>query len=270
MSDRPSRLGIAYLGLVYLFLFFPAILVVVFSFNNSRFWIFPLKGFTLRWYEELASMPDALEAIRNSFLVAFPTMLLSVLVGGMVAFAFFRWRFRLKGAAEGLMIAPLLIPNLILGIALLILLVAFKVRMGAHTVILGHTMFTIPYVVLLLNARYYAFDPSLEAAARSLGAGTWMTFRRVVLPHLAPALISGGLVAFAISFNELILAFFLTGGGFNTLPVYMYSLIEFEPSPVINALASGVFLFATLSIGIAMVIGGRAVVMMGSDEPAAK
>ena len=97
-----------------------------------------------------------------------------------------------------------------------------------------------------------------------------MTFRRVVLPHLAPALISGGLVAFAISFNELILAFFLTGGGFNTLPVYMYSLIEFEPSPVINALASGVFLFATLSIGIAMVIGGRAVVMMGSDEPAAK
>ena len=168
------------------------------------------------------------------------------------------------------MIAPLLIPNLILGIALLILLVAFKVRMGAHTVILGHTLFTIPYVVLLLNARYYAFDTNLEAAARSLGAGTWMTFRRVVLPHLAPALISGGLVAFAISFNELIIAFFLTGGGFNTLPVYMYSLIEFEPSPVINALASGVFLLATLAIGIAMAIGGRAVVMMGGDEPAAK
>lgn len=266
MEQRIGWLGISYLTLVYVFLFAPAVLVVVFSFNESRFWTFPLKGFTLQWYRELLDRPDAIAAIRGSLLVAFPTMIFSVLVGGSVAFAFHRWRFRMKGLAEGSMVMPLLIPNLIWGIALLILMVALKVPMGAVTVIVGHILFTVPYVILLVNARYHTLDPNLEDAARSLGAGTWLTFRRIVLPHLLPALLSGGVIAFAISFNELILAFFLTGGGFNTLPMYIYSLINFEPSPVVNALASIVFLAAIATTLLAFLIGGREAVLIGRDK----
>lgn len=266
MDRRLGWMGTVYLGLVYAFLFFPAILVVVFSFNRSRFWAFPLKGFTIRWYEELVLRPEALEAVRNSLVVAVPTMILAALVGGSVAIAFHRRRFRLKGAAEGLMLMPLLIPSLIWGIALLIFLTALKMPMGAATVVAGHVLFTTPYVILLVNARFHTLDPNLESAARSLGAGGWMTFREVVLPHLMPALISGGLISFAISFSDLILAFFLAGGGFNTLPVYIYSLIQFEPSPVINAVASLVFAVAVVVMLAALVVGGREAVLVGPEE----
>ncbi len=266
MKRQVGWLGLTYLTLVYVFLFAPAILVVVFSFNSSKFWNFPLRGFTLDWYVELWERPEAMEAVRNSLLVGFPTMVMAVLVGGSVAFALHRWRFRFKSLAEGLLVLPLLIPNLIWGIALLILLVALSVPMGAITVVVGHVLYTVPYVILLVAARYHSLDPNLEDAARSLGAGTWLTFRRIVLPHILPALLSGGIVAFAISFNELILAFFLTGNGFNTLPIYIYSLLSYEPSPVVNALAAIVFLAAVATILIAILIGGREAVLVGRAE----
>jgi spermidine/putrescine transport system permease protein len=266
MDRNLSKFGVLYLVIIYFFLFAPAILVVIFSFNNSKFWIFPLKGFTLKWYNELWEQPAAIEAIINSLLVAFPTMVLSVLIGGAVALAFHKWKFRIKGLSESMMVMPLLIPNLIWGIALLILMVALNFPMGAASIILGHTLFTIPYIILLVNARFLSLDPHLEDAARSLGANTWMTFHRIILPHLLPSLLSGGVISFAISFNELILAFFLTGNGFNTLPMYIYSLINFEPSPIVNALASIVFLTATLTIVVAVLIGGREAIMLSNGK----
>lgn len=266
MERRLGRLGVAYLSAIYVFLFLPAVLVVVFSVNRSRFWAFPLKGFTLRWYQELLARPDALEAVRNSVTVAVPTMILAVLIGGGAAFALHRWKLRLKGAVEAVMLMPILVPSLIWGVGLLIFLNWAGAPMGAGTVIVGHVLFTAPYVVLLVNARLHTLDPRLEQAARSLGAGTAMTFRRVVLPHLAPAVISGALVAFAISFSDLVLTFFLAGGGFNTLPVYIYSLIQMEPSPVINAVASIVFATAVAAIALALVVSGRQAVLFAEAE----
>lgn len=254
--------GRIYLFLVYGFLFFPALLVVMFSFNDSRFWAFPLRGFTWRWYEELMQRSDALAAAKNSLSVALPTMVIAVLIGSAFALALHRWRFRLKGAAEGVLLMPQLIPSLIWGLALLLFVSAVKFPTGAPTIIIGHVLLTTPYVFLLVNARYHSLDPNLEYAARSLGASTGRIFGRIVLPHIAPGLLAGGIIAFAISFGDLILAFFLSGGGFNTLPVFIYSLIQIEPSPVINAVASLVFGVAVIAIVAAMVIGGRDVALV--------
>jgi spermidine/putrescine transport system permease protein len=123
-------------------------------------------------------------------------------------------------------------------------------------------LLTTPYIFLLVNARYHSLDPNLEFAARSLGASTGRIFMKIVLPHIAPGLLAGGIIAFAISFGDLILAFFLSGAGFNTLPVFIYSLIQIEPSPVINAVASLVFGVAVVAIIAAMIIGGRDVALV--------
>lgn len=257
--------GAVFLGAVYLFLFAPAILVVVFSFNASRFWAFPLKGFTLRWYEDLLARSDAIDAVQNSFITAVPTMIFAVLFGGAIGLAFYRWHFRFKGPAEGSLLLPQLIPSLIWAIALLLFLTALNFPMGAVSVIIGHTLFTAPYVILLVNTRFHSLDPNLEDAARSLGARPGRILRKIVLPHMAPALISGGLIAFAISFSDLIIAYFLTGGGFNTLPIYIYSLIQFEPTPMINAVATVVFVIAVVTILAALFIGGREVIASSSE-----
>lgn len=268
--SRRTWLEAVFLGLIYVFLFGPAILVVVFSFNASRFSVFPLKGFTLRWYGELLARSDAIDAVLNSFIVAVPTLAAAVAIGGSIGLALYRWRFRFRSAAEAGLLLPLLIPSLIWAIALLLFLTAIGFPMGAVSVIIGHTLFTAPYVILLVNARFHSFDPNLEDAARSLGAGPWRIFLKVVLPHVAPALVSGGLIAFAISFSDLIIAFFLTGGGFNTLPVYIYSLIQFEPTPMINAVASVLFAIAVVSILIALLIGGRQAIAPGREEAASE
>jgi spermidine/putrescine transport system permease protein len=258
--------GKLYLAGLYAFLFFPALFVVLFSFNASRFWAFPLRGLTLRWYEELIQRPDAVEAARNSLIVALPATAIALLLGGASAFAFHRWRFRLKSTAEGVVLLPQLLPTLIWGIALLLFLTSLGVTTGLLTVILGHVLLTTPYVLLLVTARYHSLDPNLENAARSLGASSWRIYRRILLPHLAPSLIASGLIAFAISFSDLIVAFLLSGGGFNTLPVFIYSLIQFEPSPVINAVASLVFGVAILTIAGAMLVGGREVAFLGKGK----
>jgi spermidine/putrescine transport system permease protein len=254
--------GRIYLILIYSFLFFPALLVVVFSFNDSRFWAFPLRGVTMRWYEELMHRSDALAAANNSLAVALPTMIIAVLVGGAFALALHRWQFRLKGAAEALLLMPQLIPSLIWGLALLIFVSALKLPGGVPTIVLGHVLLTTPYVFLLVSARYHTLDPNLEYAARSLGASTGRIFIRIVVPHISPGLLAGGILAFAISFGDLILAFFLSGSGFNTLPVFIYSLIQIEPSPVINAVASIVFGIGVVAIVVATLIGGRDVALV--------
>lgn len=264
MRRHTGPVGYVYLFMVYAFLFFPAILVVVFSFNSSRFWMFPLKSFSWRWYEDLLARPQAIRAVENSLIVAVPTVVLAVLIGGCVAIAMHRMRFRGRGALEGALLLPQLIPTLIWSIALLGFVVLLGLPRGAPTIVVGHTLFTVPYVVLLVTTRLHSFDPDLENAARSLGAGTGRFFLKVMLPHLSPALVSSGLIAFAISFSDLVIAFFLAGGGFDTLPIYIYSLIQFEPSPVINAVASIILGTAVLAIVLALVLSGREALIPGS------
>jgi len=248
-----------YLSFLYIFLFFPALIVVLFSFNTSRVWSFPLRGITWRWYEELLARPDAVAAAMNSLIVATVTMTVSVALGGAVAFAFHQWRFSAKNGVESLLLLPLLVPNLIWAIGLLLLVGAIHLPTGPATVILGHVVLTMPYVFLLVRSRLQSLDPNLERAARGLGATSPLIFRRIILPHVGPALLASALISFATSFSELVVAFFLTGAGFNTLPVFIYSLIEIEPSPIVNAIASIIFFVAVTCMLSAALIGGREV-----------
>ena len=263
---RASWLAKGYLTAVYAFLFIPALFVVLFSFNDSQFWSFPLRGLTTRWYVELLDRPDAMTALRNSVGVAITTVVLSVALGGSTAVAFHRWRVRSAALAEGVMLLPQLIPTLIWGLGLLLMLTALEAPMGAPTVVLGHVLYNTPYVFLLVRARYHSLDPNLELAARGLGASTLGTFRRIVLPHIAPGLIAGGLLSFAVSFSDVVIAFLLSGGGFNTLPVFIYSLIQNEPSSIINAVASIVFLVALSGTLGALVFVGREAALLGGDK----
>ena len=267
--NRKNWLSLAYLVLIYGFLFIPAVVVVLFSFNDSQFWSFPLKGLTLRWYIQLLERPDAITALWNSIIVAVPTMIFAVLIGGGVAVAFHQWQARLAGVAEGVMLLPQLIPTLIWGLGLLLLMTALQAPMGAPTIIVAHLLYTTPYVFLLVRSRYATLDDNLERAARGLGSTPLHAFRRVVLPHLAPSLVAGGLLAFAVSFSDLVLAYLLSGNGFNTLPVFIYSLIQYEPSSMINAVASVVFIVAISSMLGALFFVGKDAVLIGEEKPRA-
>ena len=209
--------GRVYLLVIYAFLFLPAILVVVFSFNSSRFWAFPLRGFTTRWYEEAFARDTALEAIWNSLHVASLTTFISLFLGASAAIGTRRLRPRVRDRLEGIIMLPQLIPSLIWSIAILAFLSALQLPSGILTVTVGHVLLTCPFVFLLISTRLMTMNSSLEDAARGLGASWFYYVRRVMMPHLIPAIFSSMLITFAISFSDLIVAFFLTGGSFNTL-----------------------------------------------------
>lgn len=260
---------IIYLALVYLFLFAPSLVVVVFSFNESRFFSLPIKGFTTSWYQEMLARQPLIDATKNSLTVALMTVIIATTLGGITGIILARWRSRsgLKSLATSVIPMPLLLPGLIWGIALLILFSRAGVELSVFTVLIAHVLLTLPLVVLTVTTRLQTLDPRVEEAALSLGATYPETVRRVVLPHVAPALVASGLMAFTISFNEFVLAFFLTGGGFQTLPIYIYSMIRWESSPIINAAATAMLVFAGLLVLLMYWLeGARALRSLGRGD----
>jgi spermidine/putrescine transport system permease protein len=263
---------IIYLALVYLFLFAPSLTVVVFSFDTSRFFSLPIKGFTTSWYREMLARQPLIEATENSLIVALMTLLIATTLGGVTGIVLARWRARsrLKSVAASVIPMPLLLPGLIWGIALLILFSRAGVTLSVFTVLIAHVLLTLPFVVLTVATRLQTLDPRVEEAALSLGATYPETVRRVVLPHVAPALVASGLMAFTISFNEFVLAFFLTGGGFQTLPIYIYSMIRWESSPIINAAATVMLVVAgALVLVMYWLEGARALRSLGAGDATA-
>jgi spermidine/putrescine transport system permease protein len=264
-------LRVSYLGLVYLFLFAPSIVVVIFSFNKSRFFSLPVRGFSFKWYHEMVTRQPLLEATKNSLAVALLTLLCAVILGGTAGVLLARWRSRslMRVIVTSVIPMPLLLPGLIWGLALLILFSRLNLKLSIVTVLIAHVLLTMPLVILTVSTRLQTLDPAVEEAALSLGATYPETVYRVVLPHIAPALLASGLMAFTISFNEFILAFFLTGGGFNTLPIYIYSLIRWEASPIINAAATVMLVLAGLMVlGMYWLEGARALRALGRRSAA--
>lgn len=257
---------IVFMALVYLFLFLPSIIVVVFSFNQSRFFSLPIRGFTTSWYGEMFARAPLIEATKNSLIVAVLTVVVSTLLGGAAGIFLARWKGRsaLQEVVASVVPMPLLLPGLIWGLALLILFSRMGAALSIFTVLAAHVLLTLPLVVLTVRTRLQTLDPRVEEAAMSLGATYPETVYRVVLPHVAPALFAAGLMAFTISFNEFVLAFFLTGGGFQTLPIYIYSLIRWESSPIINAIATVMLVLAGVLVLIMYwVEGARALRSLG-------
>lgn len=232
--------------LVLAFLFAPLVVVVLFSFNDSEISTLPFKGFTLSWYERMLSNGDLRTSLVNSLIVSAFTVVISTTLGVMAAYGIHRYTNRWKTAMNAAAMMPIMVPRLILGIALLTFFNIFQANLSLATVIFGHVVFSLPYVVLIVSARLIGFNPSLEEAARDLGAGTFTVFWMIVLPLLRPAIVGGALLAFTLSFDEVVVTFFTTGTD-NTLPMMIWSMLRFGITPEINAVAT----FTILVSGVA-------------------
>ena len=235
-----------YLTLVLLVLYLPILMVVIYSFNSGRT-IGAWQGFTTSWYTRLMSNALMGDALRNSLLLAALSAGLAGTVGTLGAIGLARGHLRGAGAIESLATLPIMIPELVLGMAYLALFTAAGVKLGMGALVLTHTTFCIPYVFINVKSRLIGMDPALEEAARDLGASPQRAFFTVTLPLILPAVLSGVLLAFAMSLDDMVISFFVTGPETTTLPVYIFGKLKTNVPPSINALCS-LMLGATLAV----------------------
>ncbi len=232
----------------YLFLYLPIIVLVVFSFNASRYatsW----RGFTLEWYVSLLQDQALASAVKNTLIVAGSSTLISTVFGTMVALAMERYRFRGKLAFDALLYLPIIIPDIAMAVMLLLFFILAHSQLGLVTIIISHVAFNISFVAVVVRARLAYFDMSLEEAAQDLYANEWQTFRRVTLPLIMPGILGGALMAFTLSIDDFVITFFTSGPGSTTLPLRIYSLVKLGVTPEINALSS---LMLLVSMGLVM------------------
>ena len=231
------RLLAAHTALVYLFLYAPIAILVVFSFNASRqtaFW----AGFTLDWYRRLLGNETLFHAVRNSLVVAGAATALAVLIGTPAALALARHAFRARRATQALLYLPVIIPEVVLGAALVTFFGAAGMRLSITTVVIAHVVFSVSYVTIVVRARLAGLDPSLEEAARDLGAGPFETFRRVTLPLAAPGILASALLVFTLSIDDYVITSFVAGVGATTLPLHIYSMLKVGVTPEVNAVST--------------------------------
>ncbi len=233
----------------FAFLYVPIVVLVFFSFNSARsgaVW----EQFSLRWYERVLSNPRILEAAMNSLIVALLATLGSVVIGTLMALAMERYRFRSQPLWDGLLYLPVIVPEIVMGISLLLFFAAVRLERGIVTLVISHIAFCMPFVYLTMRARLADFDRSLEEAAQDLGANEWVTFRRITLPLLMPGIISSALLAFTLSLDDFVISFFVTGVGSQTLPVYIWGQIRRGVTPEVNAIST---LMLALSIILVLI-----------------
>jgi spermidine/putrescine transport system permease protein len=236
LRGRPVGLAAYYVGLIAL-LYMPIAILTLFSVNSGTSLVLPLRGLTLDWYAKVFQSPALLQSVLNSLIVAVASSVAATILGTMVALLLARYRFRAKRLLIGLAVLPLVVPFIVLAVALLIVFRAFNVELSLVTVAIAHTIVALPYTTLIIVARLIGFDASLEDAAMDLGATYPAALRLVVLPMIAPSVVSAALTAFTISFDEFALALFLAGKN-PTFPVYLFGQLRFANTlPIIIALA---------------------------------
>jgi spermidine/putrescine transport system permease protein len=248
-----DRLAGAWTALALGFLWLPIAVLVVYSFNASRLNVL-WGGFTWRWYASLADDPVLLRTLASSLWVALWTTLLSVALGTAGAVLLQRYRYRGSRLIETLVLVPMIVPEVILGVSLLALFVAVRLDLGFTTVVVSHVTFAFPFVLVAVAARLAGLDPALEEAALDLGASPLAAFRSVTLPHLAPAIAAGALLAFTLSLDELIVTWFTASAAARTLPLEVYGRVRKGLDPTLNAIST-LFVLAA----IALVLVNRAV-----------
>jgi spermidine/putrescine transport system permease protein len=261
-KPRAIRIGRKVLtlhGIVsYIFLYAPIAILIIFSFNNSRFASANWNGFTFRWYSELFTNEAIGSALQNSLIISLTSTFISVIFGTMVALAMERYTFRGKLAFDSLLYLPIIIPDIAMAVMLLLFFVLVKMPLGRYTVIISHIAFNISFVAIVVRARLAQFDTSLEEAAQDLYADHWATFRRVTLPLLMPGILGGALLAFTLSLDDFVITFFTSGPGATTLPLRIYSMVKLGVTPEINALSSIMLLasFVLVFLSFIMQRGG--------------
>lgn len=276
---RWMRLGWRLLGahvwIFFLFLYAPIVMLIVYSFNSNTVSMMTWSGFTFDWYLrifanlgiighdrafvgaenlQLYSDPALGRSVRNSLIVGFSAASLATVIGTLTAIGLDRFRFLGRTAYRGFLLVPIVIPDIVLGLALLIFLSSIAFPLGRISVILAHTIFLSSYVTIVVGSRLAGMDRTLEEASADLGAKQLTTFRRITLPQLAPALVGGFLLSLVISFDDLVIAFFTSGVGATTLPIFLFSAIKRNVSPEINAVACLMIVVSMLIVALALVI----------------
>lgn len=250
---RERRRGSIFLWVVLAFLYLPVLVLAVYSFNDSRFGL-SWEGFTLDWYLRVFTNPEIARAARNTLVVSSASTALSTLLGTALAVGLHFHRFRGRTLLWGGFYLPILIPDIILAVALLSFFALVAFPLGLGSIVLAHVSFQISFVALLVRSRLQAFPSSLVDAARDLGAVPGEVIRRVVLPLAAPGIVAGALVAFTLSVDDFLIAYFTAGAGASTLPIRIYSMIKRGVTPEVNALATLLLLFTLGTITAAMLV----------------
>ncbi len=258
------RLLSLYGMLFFAFVYAPILLVVIYSFNANTVNMLIWDGFTLDWYRQIFGMETTVTdsasyidstaqlyaSVKTSLIVALSTSALSTVFGTALALGVARYRFRLARFYRTLMMVPMIMPDIVLGIALLIFFITIGMNLSMMTIIIGQSTFLISYVFVTVSARLAAFDTSVEEASADLGATPAQTFRKVTLPGIAPGILGGWLLAFIISMDDLVITYFIAGTGNTTLPIHIWGMLRRGIKPEINAIATLMLLF-TLVIAAA-------------------
>jgi len=241
--------GLFVYAICYLaFLYLPVLFLPLFSFNNSMFIAFPLSGFTTHWYAQMFADHDVQRALLNSLKVGAAASIAATLLGLPAAKALTRYKLPGKGAWIGFVNLPLFIPEIVLGISLLIVLNTAQIPLSLATVVVGHVTVCVPFAITVLMSRMEGFDPSLEEASQDLGENGWMTFLRVTLPLILPGIVSALLLSFMVSFDDFLIAYFLAGTQV-TLPIYIWAQLRFPYKlPTVLALGAMILLVSCVLV----------------------
>ena len=255
--------AVAYL----VFLYAPIVILPLFAFNESSIIAFPLTGFTTNWFRELVGVEAMIAALRHSLFIAVVSAILATTLGILASRAATRHKFPLKGGIMGMIMLPLVLPEIIVGVSLIVVIVQiFGLGLRSWTVIEAHTLICIPFSIAILNSAFQNLDVSLEEAAVDLGETPWSTFRLITLPLVMPGIISSLLISFTISLDEFIIAFFLTGND-PTLPVYVWGLFRFpQRIPVVMALGTILVAVSIILLTIAEYFRRRGVARAGQKD----
>ncbi len=259
-SIRLGRRALTLHGLVsYFFLYAPIVILLIFSFNASRFASANWQGFTFKWYLELFQNEAIGKALRNSLYISLVSTLISTVFGTMVSLAMERYKFWGKQPFDALLYLPIIIPDISMAVMLLLFFVLTKIPLGRTTIIISHIAFNISFVAVVVRARLAQFDMTLEEAAQDLYANNWQTFRRVTLPLLMPGILGGALLAFTLSLGDFVITFFTAGPGATTMSLRIYSMVKLGVTPEINALSAIMLVasFAFVYLSFAFQKGGE-------------
>jgi spermidine/putrescine transport system permease protein len=232
---------------IYFFLFAPIILLVLFSFNANQYGTLPITGWTTGWYSQAFHDPQIQDAVSTTIQIALEVTVISTIVGTAAAFPLVRANLPFRSAVRAGLTIPIMLPGLLIGVSLLTFFTSvLNVPLSNQTATIGQSVYTTPFVILVVASRLEGFDRSLERAAADLGANAWQSLRYVVLPLIGPAIFAGAVFAFTLSLDEFVITLFLIGGG-NTLPIYIYTQVKFGITPEINAIAS-ILIAASLAL----------------------
>lgn len=253
---KNSKLSGLYLGILFFLMYLPIGVVVVFSFNEARLPVH-FTGFSLKWYQELFQDRDLIQALKNSLILAVSSCGVSAVIGTLGAVGLSRIHWKTKGVMEYISILPLMIPEIILGMVLMAFFYMLNLPFGMLTLLIGHTVFCVPYILMEVKARLVGMDLSLEEAARDLGAGSFRAFWDITLPLIMPAVISGSLLAFAMSMDDVVISIFVTGPRVSTLPIKVYTQMKTGVTPEINALCTIMLGVILLVLAVYLIAGKR-------------